>query len=276
LPEDIKEDGVVPLTDFIYYVPLPIELLKFQKEVVDECKVDCHQAVFNSTALLRKTSQSGGAPEIETTATEVNNDMDSVYDTLSPFAEKVSSVWQTIVQFIAIITENKDKVTIIHRFPSKFKLKSRQDLYAERKALQESGAPSFAISAVDDELAEEIFTDDADGLFRYRIKKEHFPFPGKTTNEIQNILGSTEVLKETIVLYNYFDVIFRELDREAKATGSDFYLLSVKERQSRIDQKVKQIADQISEENKPAVSFKSTEFLNPDPTLDPDDPSDGE
>jgi hypothetical protein len=264
LPEP-GENAPTPLSDYVYYVPLPIDLLKLQKEWLDNLTVDCHQAVFNSSVLLRKTD---AGQNIDATATEKDHDMESVYDTLAPFGEKVSSVWQTVVELIAILTDNQDKVTIIHRFPSNFKLKTRQDLYLERKALQDSGAPAFAIEAVDDELAEDIYADDAEELLKYLVKKSHAPFKGKTTDEVTALLASTFVLKKTKILYGYFDTIFTELENEYLKAGADFYLEKPEIRQQKIDAKVQEILDALDAENKTAFGFNSP-FNAPAPAGDP-------
>jgi hypothetical protein len=261
MPE--TKDEYVPLSDFIHYVDTPVELLQFQKELTDAVEIKCHQTVFNSTALLRKPN---GGQQIDPTATEVNNDMESVYDTLSPFGEKVSSVWTIVVQFIAILTDNKDKVSILHRFPSNFKLKTRTDLYIERKTLKDAGSPPFVMDAVDDELAQDIYADDADSLLQYRVKKEHFPFPGKSPEDIQFLLSASTTLKKTKILYTYFDQIFTELQRESLAANNDFYLLKPGERQTKIDEKVKGIMDELSNETQTAFPLHAIPLNSPDKT----------
>lgn len=248
---DTKEE-YVPLSDFVHYVDTPVELLKFQMELADSLEVKCHQTVFNSTALLRKKN---GGQQIDPTATEINNDMESVYDTLSPFGEKVSSVWTFVVQFIAILTDNSKKVNILHRFPSNYKLKTRTDLYTERKLLNEAGSPPFVLDAVDDELAQDIYADDADSLLQYRVKKDHFPFKGKSPEDIQFLLSASTTLKKTKVLYTYFDQIFIELQREYIAEGKDFYLEKATDRKKAIDEKVQEIIQELNEENQTAFTI---------------------
>ena len=263
LPE-VKEDYVA-LSDFVYYVQLPIDLLRLQKEWLDSLKVDVHQTIFNSDVLLRKSTGFTGGSNIDVTATEKDQDLESVYDALAPFGEKVSSVWQTIVELIAVFTDNFDKVTIIHRLPTKYKLKSRIDLYNERAALMNSGAPAFAIDSVDEELAQDIYTDNADGMLRYTVKKDHYPFVGKTQNEILGLLTSTEVLKSTKVLYNYFDEIFTELEREQNGNvkEKDLYLLPFDKRKELIDAKVQEIIDKLKAENTTVIDFKALGIIPP-------------
>lgn len=256
---DTKDD-LIPLSEFIQYISsVPIDLIKFQKELIDDGEIRVHKTVFNSTALLR-TSSVGGAGtsdiNIAKTATEQNDNMESVNDTLNPFAEKLASVWTTIAEDIAILTDNKDKVSIIYRPASKFKLKTRQDLYLERLTVKNSGVPAFVIDAIDDELAQDIYADDPEGLLKYKVKKQHYPFIGKNQDEIAQLLGSTAVMKKTKVLYSYFDEIFQELEREYKKMSKDFYLESADVRQEQIDLKVEEIVTQLSDDSNTAFNFK--------------------
>lgn len=260
LPENIKEEGLLPLSELVYYVPLPVELLKFQKECVDEFTPLCHQAVFNTTALIKKgnnsTTSTAGDPA--KTAFEVDNDMDSVDDTLSPFADKYSAVWMSIVEMIAILLDNQKKVRWIHRLPSKFRLKTRDRLYQEYKIASESAMPSFVIDSITDELAETLYQDDAEELLQYRVKKRFFPFKGKTKDEILLLTTSSEVLKETKVLYNYFDQIFEELEMESKSTTKNsFFTLKYADQKAKIDAKVTELMSKLTSETPQAIPFNN-------------------
>lgn len=255
LPET-KED-YIPLSDFVYYVPLPIELLKLQKQWIDDLKIDCHQAVFNSTILIKKTSSTDQSSDGgQKTATESDMDMDSVYDTLNPFADKVSSVWSSIVEFIAIFTDNIDKVEWVHRFPSNFKLKSKEMLYQDMSTANTGNLPAFVKEAITDELAEQVFVDDPKGIIRYRIQKMHYPFNGKTETEIIAAINSDMVLLETKVLYYYFDQVFDMLEREYEKNGKDFYVdTDVYKRQEEIDKKVQGIIEKLKEQTPKALPY---------------------
>lgn len=252
LPE--SKDELVPLTDFVYYVPLPIELLKLQKQWIDDLKIDCHQAVFNSTVLVKKTSSGdSSAPGQPATATEKDQDMDSVYDTLNPFADKVSNVWRTIIEFIVIFTDNVGKVEWVHRFPTNFKLKNKEMLYQDMTTANTGNLPAFVKEAITDELAEQIFVDDPKGIIRYRIQKMHYPFNGKSENEIMAAVNSEFVLKQTKVLFHYYDYIFDQLETEYAKNGKDFYVdTTVEIRNQEIEKKVAEIIVKLDAET-PAV-----------------------
>lgn len=254
---DTKEE-YVPLSDFIYYVPLPTDLLKFQKQLLDDLEVKCNQAVFNSTVMVKKTSTSdagGDAPAA--TATEKDQDMDSVYDTIHPFADKLSSAWSQVVEFICIFTDNIKKVKWVRRYPSNFKMKTKEMLYSEMSTANDGNLPSFVKEAITDELAELVFVDEPKGLIRYRIQKQHYPFNGKSETEIQIAINSPLILKETKVLYNYFDQIFDELEQEfSNESTLDFYIDTTREkRKELIDAKVKEIIALLETQQPKAITY---------------------
>lgn len=256
LPESVKEDGIVPLSEMVHYVDMPIELLKLQKEICDEYLPKCHQAVFNTTVLVQK-GQNNQAPVTEKTAFEVDNDMESVHDTLHPFAERFSAAWIFINRMFVTLADikNSDLTKVIHRMPSKYQLKSLDKLYSEYKTATDSSLPSFIIEAITDDLAQTLYMDDASNLIRYRVKKNHFPFAGKTKNEITLLLSSSEVLRETKVLYNYFDRVFLELEIEFQKNNLSFYELKYVEQKAKIDEKVNEIIKQLETQQPKAIPF---------------------
>jgi hypothetical protein len=262
LPENIKDEGFIPLSELVHYVELPIDLLRFQKECVKEFTPDAHQAVFNTTVLVQKNFAAGaaaasGSTAQPVTATQNDNDMESVYDALSPFADKYSAVWMKIVEMIIVLTDNQDKASFLHRFPSNFKLKTRERLYGEYKTATDSDMPAFVVDAITDELAENMFMDDADRLLKYRIQKQHFPFKGKSKDEIMQLLTSDDVLRETKILFNYFEDIFQELEDEYRKSNRDFYLERSEIRITKIDAKVQEIIANLKEQQPAAFRLPS-------------------
>jgi hypothetical protein len=275
MPENIKQDGYIPLNDYVHYVELPTALLEFQKKVVDEFTPKAHQAIFNSTALVQKSVQSGGQQPAEKTAFEVDSDMDSVYDTLYPFAKKYSAAWMGIVDLIATMTDFAGRLSIVHRFPTKFSLKTKDQLFSEYQAAQSASLPSFVTESLSDELAETLYMDDPEDLIKYRVKKRHFPFVGKTQDEIGIMLSSSEVLKETKILFNYFERIFTDIEAMYSKKGSDFYILAYEEQKQEIDSQVEAIKVKLAEEMPVMVPFNQLpgDGVDPDPNNpDPNQP----
>lgn len=222
LPENGEEH--IPLTDMMAYFSPPIELLEFQSKTIDQYEPKIHQAIFNSTVLVQKT--------IVATATEKDQDMDSVYDTLTPFANKSSAVYLNIANAVAFLLGYSDTVTFVHRYPSDFKMKNRQTLYNEIKTINDSGAPSFVKESVEDDLANQVFIDDPEGLLQYTVKKKFLPFRGQTEDQIAFALSSTLTTEYKKVL----KVNFEDIMGEAERNDQNFYLQPYEKQKVVIDE----------------------------------------
>lgn len=222
LPEN--KDDFIPLSEMMAYFAPPIDLLKFQAEQIDSYEPKIHQSVFNSTVLVQKT--------VVATATEKDQDMDSVYDTLTPFANKSSAVYLNIANAIALLLGYSDAVTFVHRYPSDFKMKTRQALYNEIKTINDSGAPSFVKESVEDDLANQVFIDDPEALLQYTVKKKFLPFRGKTEEQIAFALSSTLTTDDKKILYVNFEDILGEAERQDQS----FYLQPFEKQKAKIDE----------------------------------------
>lgn len=227
-----------------------IELLRFMDETIDKYEPKVHKAIFNSTVMIEKIVQSK-------TATEADYDMNNVYDTLTDYAEKCKSVWLTIAKYCAFITKSEDKVLFIYVNPADWKLKTLTSLYNERKAINESGSPSFSKMVVDDDIAAIKLQDDTDAIIAYEVKKKFFPFPGKTENEISSAMMQNYTPQKLKILYQQFDWIFMQAD----LNNTNFYLKPYKAQKVIIDA----IIDGMVKELMPAAPTF--------PTLEPPTPT---
>lgn len=220
---DTKEE-LFPLRDMMVYFTPPIELLDFQYKVINDFDAKIHQAVFNSTVLVQKT--------VVATATEKDQDMDSVYDTLTPFAQKCSAVYLNVCNAIAVLMGYESRVSFVYRFPNDFKIKTKQMLYNEMKTISETSAPSFVREAVQDDFANQVFIDDPEGLIKYKVKKQFQPFRGKSEEEIILALNSQFTLNRSKILYLNFEEIFSEAEQK----DQNFYIHNYQVQKAVIDE----------------------------------------
>lgn len=244
LPDN--KDEMFPLKDMMAYFTPPIELIKFQDEHIDKFEAKIHQAVFNSTVLVQKT--------IVATATEKDQDMDSVYDTLTPFASKSSAVYLNVCNAISFLLGIKD-VTFVYRYPSDFKMKNRQILYNEIKTINESGAPSFVKESVEDDLANQVFIDDPEGLLKYSVKKKLLPFSGKTEDQIAFALSSQLTPDTHKILF----VNFEDIMAEAEQNNPNFYLQKYAKQKAVVDEIVKRYKEELTPAAPVLPAFKVEE-----------------
>lgn len=250
MPES-PQDMLDPDKLITYKYP-PIDLVKFQDEYTEKLELKAHRAVFNSQALTKTSFQ---------TATENDNNFQSIYDALEPFTEKMSELWREHVILFAIIAgeTDADKIDATHEFPADFKLKTSDVLLGERKIAGESGAPAFLIETIDDDLATIIYAGDPLGLQKYRVKRRYYPFMGKSPEEVAEAVASEFVAKAPKVLYFNFDNIFKELERDSP----EFWLMTdFKAQRALVDKKVQQFIA-ILDAEKPAMKVNPLGDTNP-------------
>lgn len=206
LPDDKQE--MFDLTNIVNYVQLPMDVVKFMDEFINSLEEKSHRAVFNSDVFVKK--------KYAATATEKDMDMDSVYDTLLPFAKKFSSFWKGVARVcVALADITPDNETeIVYTFPSDFKLKTVSLLVAEIKNLNDSGAPSFAKDVVNNDLASMMYSEDKLNLLKYQTKQRFFPFNGKSTDEIGLLMSSEYVREFDKVLYANFESVFADIEKD--------------------------------------------------------------
>lgn len=240
-----KDEDLRDLTKLVHYVYPPIELLQFQKEFITELEIKARKAVFNSE-VFSKT-------EVTQTATESRISMESVYDTLYPFAEKYSSVYRLIVTLIASLRDVKN-LEVIHKFPKDFKFKTLDELLLELKIANESNAPSYVRSEISMDIAEQQFIDKPEELSRIKVKQKFYPFSDKSKEEILYLLSNNKTTKFNEVLYAHFDQIFNEIELEQE----DFYKMAYEKQKALIKQKVDSIVIEIEEEQpQPSIGFNN-------------------
>lgn len=251
LPMPDGPDDMLDLDKLLVYKAPPIELIKFQNEYCQQLEKQAHQAVFNSQALTKITFQ---------TATENDNNFQSIYDTLEPFTEKYSELWRDLVTTFGVLAgEPLADIEVVHDFPADFKLKTSDVLLTDRKAATDSGAPAFLIETIDDDLATIIYAGDALGMQKYRVKRRFFPFTGNTPDEIVAILSSQYVPDEPKILYSNFDLIFKEIE----TTNPEFWTMAdLKKQRDMVSAKVLEIQKRLQEQ-KPAITVNSFREANP-------------
>lgn len=238
MPETKEE--MLDLDKLMVYKAPPIDIVKIQMEYKNELVKDAIQSVFNSDVFVQSS--------IVKTATEKSYDMESVYDTLSMFAEKYSEMWLDVVSVFCRIVEielDDEKVELVHSFPNDLKLKTVSMLLAELQAANDSQAPSFMRDAINKDIADITYNDDKLAKERYEVKRRFFPFNGKSFEEIALAVASEYVPRFDKVLYFNFEKIFSELEKD----DATFFIRKFAEQWKVIGEKVNKIIEDIDQAN---------------------------
>ena len=248
MPDDPKD--MIPLDQILVYKSPPIDLVKFQDEYGKGLEQSAHLAVYNNNMFISPS------PQFAKTATEVDSNMDGVYDALEAFTEKYSKVWKFIVYTCAVLAgmdEKSDEFVLLHAFPPDPKLKTQSLLLADLKAINESGAPSFMRDITNQDIAEIVFNGDEEALLRYKVKHLFYPYNGLSKEEITMQLASQFVSDNTKILYANFEAIFTEIEKSTPK----FYLLNYKKQDEIVIEMIEKFKNEILQSEPMAIDFSS-------------------
>jgi len=236
LPMPQSKDEMLDLSKLIEYKAPPSDIINIQREYLKDLKADAIQAVFNSDVFVQTS--------IAKTATEKTYDMESVYDTLTPFANKFSEVWKDVVSVLVALAKLKvEEITIVHAFPSDLKLKTTQMLLAELQAVNDSQAPSFLRDTINEDIAEILYSDSDLTMQKHKVKRLFYPFNGKSMDEINLATTSEFVPKFDKVLYFNFEKIFTEIEKD----DATFWLKKYSDQWTIVGEKVNKIIDELAQ-----------------------------
>lgn len=243
LPMPSDKDQMLPLENIVKYIAPDTQVLEFMVKYMDDIPVKCHMAVYNSTVFVIQ--------QLAKTATEKDMDMDSVYDTLSPFAKKASSLYMFVGKCaVSLARVQQGEGTVVHAFPADLKLKTLAMLAAEYKELSESNAPSFVKDAINDDIANLLYQADPEKALQYQVKKYFAPFKGKTEDQIVLLLESQYTTEFNKVLWVNFDDIFADIERDDKV----FYFRTAADQWGIIQDKVNELMEQIEKDQVKAIN----------------------
>lgn len=244
MPRDVKD--MANLENFIAYKGPKMDLLEFQKKLaLYELSELAIRAVY--------TSELFSSDSISTTATEKNIDLESVYDTLKPFADQYSKVWKHIVQTVASIRDVGSDIIVEHKFPKDFKMKSITALLDDFTKANTAGISSYVKREINREIVHKKFVDMPEEIMKIEVKEKYFPFVGKSEAEISNIVMNDLCSKYNKILYANFEQIFSELEEENNTDQVNFYKIESKKQRELVKAKVQQYIDAIEAESAAAA-----------------------
>lgn len=203
VPLTDDKDDQFNLDNIIKYVDQDTELPKFMNDYIRQLEQDVLSDVFTSNAFSENTAQR--------TATEVQVNYDSIYDTLYPFTNFISGLWRWVVETAGLIRD--DKFTEVkHIFPADLKLESLAELVEKYK--NSEGAPMAVRKAIQEQIIEKKFKGDEIGKRKNLLMVMHEPFSDKTEAEFQFIAVNNLAPEWLIYLKTNYTDVFRTLDQK--------------------------------------------------------------
>lgn len=232
------------LDKILVYKHPAIELIKFQNEYTRQLEDETVKDVFIS----QNFEKANGVQ----TATEITNDLESVYDTLWPFARKFSSIYKKQVRITACHNKLDNGLTVVHKFPKDLKFKTLGQLFEDLKKAVDANAPEFVIRQINDDIASKIWHDNPTALKKYNVKQQHAPFSGKTAQQIHDIISSGRSTEAKALLWVEFENILQQLQDESmnseEETPRSFFDIPYEERVELIEAKLQEVIVQKATE----------------------------
>lgn len=204
IPRDTNE--MVQLENLLVYKSPPIDLLTFQKDYINELRANVFLMMFNKELYNRA--------EVAATATEKVLEIDNMNDTLRPFAQSLSTMWEYVVEDIATFTDMGNGIILRHIYPNDFKFKTLSELMTELQSAKNADASTSTIAAIEDDINELLYADRPEELKIIRIKNSVNPFRGYSEENVRLLVSQGMTTKYNQVLWGNLESIFNELEQE--------------------------------------------------------------
>ncbi len=206
LPRDPIASELVSLESLLVYKSPPVELLTWQKDYINELRANVFLMMFNKELYTKD--------EVAATATEKVLEIDNLNDTLRPFAQSLSTMWEFIVRDIATFTDFGKGIYVEHLYPEDFKFKSMSEMMIELQSAKTANASTSTIAKIEDDINEKLYADQPEDLKIIRIKNSFNPFRGYKEETIDLLISQGLTTRFNSVLYANLESIFNELEQE--------------------------------------------------------------
>jgi hypothetical protein len=240
LPDD--KETFFPLQDFVHYINLPEWLPKWQhEELLEKAIKRVSLAVFNTEIFQ--------APQLATTATEAVIEYDKIYDTITPFAQHLSEIFEKVARVTAQYIERSEGFSVRHAFPKDFKMKSDTELIIDYKAGKEAGVGVSVLTAIENDLISKKYVNDPVTVAEIQSQRKFKPFSDKSEEMISFILSARSTEDYDRVLFENFSSIMRDISSE---TERQFHLYPFERQREIVAAKVEQYREMIQYNNAPS------------------------
>lgn len=225
LPETKEE--LVELSRLYHYETGNIDTPRWLDEQVDKAEARVLSAVFNPGLAEKATGAAGK------TATEVNYEMEDVYDVLEPFCQTLKLHFELACRIGAQYLEIPD-FSVSLFIPKDKKMKSLQDLVQAMDTAKQAGAGWEVVRDIREQIWEKMSGNDPAKVAKLRASYKWLPFDEKSEEERAMILAGRSAFDSARVLYENWAEIFEEIENETP----DFYKFTHEKQQSVIEEKV--------------------------------------
>ena len=245
MPQNKAE--AIPLSNFVHYEHIPMDLLRQHKEDLKDMESAVNQAIFQRDLMNIR--------ELSPTATEIRDVQNSKYNVISTYGDNWSKVWIHLVNCVANYQGNEEGLIIEHDFSSDFIIETLTELYDQRQKAITANAPYSIIRDIDRKIMMKQNRGNILQVKKLDAKETWKPLREKSESERLSIMSNYPELHPLRIRYEYFEEIFAEI--YAQKTDKPFHDLNWEAQKMIIDQ----IVNRLIEENRPYFEGRS-QFRN--------------
>ena len=228
---ETKEQEVVPLSEMVHFVELPIHILEAQEKSVQQLERDIPKAVLNFDLGSKEESK------INETATGRILDMRGLYGVLGLLGKAVSHFIKHATQVQAGYLGKSEGLVVEHNYPLDLRLDTVEDKIQQRKLAVDAGLPTELIQKIDESIMVLQCNSDYTALKSYKAWEKWKPLGSKTMSERMSILAMYEDDHYLKILDSFWDYIKDDIEDELDGK-KPFSMLSHTDQKALIDKYV--------------------------------------
>lgn len=229
-------DEAIMLDKMEYYSALPIDIVGIQQSRVNSLIDQIPKYIFGVDLNKRAAGFA--------TATEINNFLDAIYMTISPYADKISENYKFVVVASAeMMGINSENLVVSHKYPRRFKMETLGELIVMLKDAMAAGASSEILQNIELQIAEIQNSDSPEKVELIKAKNRYKPFKNLTKEAQALAAAALPPENKYSILYFYLDVVFNK----AMQKTPTFLQLDVEMQNTLIEQAVEEVRAEIKE-----------------------------
>ena len=233
LPMPRRPEDAFDLTKVLHYTYPPTDAVKMQVDLMMHYFEQAKGAVFNSQMFTKQ--------ETAQTATYHGIELQSVYDTLYPYARQLAKVWAFLAEACKAFTGYQGAMTAAIVFPQNFRFETATDLFAELKMARDAEAGNDTTALIQERIMETLLIDDRERLSRWRVDNAFDPFRGMSDAQILVALSGTTVPEWKKVWWANRGDLMQEIVQEYP----DFYRMAQPRQRSIIMEKTNNLISEL-------------------------------
>jgi hypothetical protein len=237
LPSEDGENNItVTPKDFVFYVDIPFDIVKQQKEDVQEYTPKITEAVFGVDISYQQTAMA--------TATQITNYYDTAQDAMYEFTKSPQKMFYFTVDYISTIMGIDDIETRI-LYTNEYDLESEEYLIELLKKSKEAGASPEVIENINKRIVIKQNRTDSSYMSVYNAMRKFEPFSNIQPDLKANIvLSLPDSSLQKALLLN-----FKEITEDIVANEPAFLLLDYNQQKDIVMAKAKQFSDMAVSDN---------------------------